>query len=349
VIVAGAVAPGARAGSGPTESAGAGASTALPGGELAGESWDVVARLDSGDLVLAQAIVTNLGLGDGNANVVGYWIAPDGTERRFKRSEPGGRWLSTGGDLDLHSIALDPAGPQRRLEVRKSEVGIDVVADARRPLPQPPPLGAGCRFDLLDVAAPGQATLRPGPGAPRVSHHAWVAWTHRTSPSFDSECVLRRVEVFFLEQDLGGYFTEVTTPRGETHRWLLATRGGRVVFAGVPDEVALDWERAQDGYPEPRSLRLRAGDLEARVRFGSPLVSVDPLERLAAPIHWLVSTRVRPRLEIARAPFEVELGGADGGARASWHGEAVAKITYTNPLPRNSAPEPEVAHSEESR
>jgi len=53
-------------------------------------------------------------------------------------------------------------------------------------------------------------------------------------------------------------------------------------------------------------------------------------------VHWLVSTRTKPRLSWLRAPFELDVAGH------RIQGEAVAKVTYSNPLSTRVA-----AHSEE--
>ncbi|MCU0670227.1 MAG: hypothetical protein MUF70_12895, partial [Myxococcota bacterium] len=91
----------------------------LPEGKLATEYWDLVARLDSGHLLIAQTWLSNLGVADRSAGALGWLIAPDGAPQRFKRSEEPGAWLLTDGGrrIDLHSIALEPGGPTRRFEV----------------------------------------------------------------------------------------------------------------------------------------------------------------------------------------------------------------------------------------
>jgi hypothetical protein len=251
---------------------------------------------------------------------------------RFKRSEPEGKWaLADGGRrIDLHSVALDPAG---RFEVTKDELGVDVAL--ARSAPVRARESGRCSFELLAPAAPAAVGLRVGDGAAPFATHGRVALTHRWSAGLESDCVLRRVEVFVLEREIGLYFAETTTPDGDVVRRVVAERDGRVLFSGDPDSASLRWS-AEKGFAPPTSLDFAAGGLSGRVRFDETLASVDPTDRLPAPVQWLVATRTRPRLSWLRAPFELRVGGR------TIAGEAVAKVTYSNPLSTKVA-----AHSEE--
>ena len=53
-------------------------------GELAHERWDLTARFDSGHFLFAEFLITNFGLGDRNAAVIGHVIRPNGQSRRFR-------------------------------------------------------------------------------------------------------------------------------------------------------------------------------------------------------------------------------------------------------------------------
>jgi hypothetical protein len=308
----------------------------MPEGEWSGVSWDVVARLDSGDLVVAQAFVSNLGPGDRNAGVLGWWIGSDGEPFRFKRNEPEGEWNLVDGGLDLHSIEVEPAAKPRRFVVDKEEVGIELVV--RGPSAGAPPRSAGgdCSFELLDTASPADASLRRERGTGTRKTTGRVAWTHRSATALESTCAQRRLELFVLEDGLGVYFVERTDPAGGTHPFAVATQGERVLFRGEPTDVAVEWEAADDGFPRPASLRFRAGDVAARVDFGATLVAIDPTERLPAAVRLLMASQMQPRLFFSRAPFELELAGAPE-RRASFRGEAVAKVSYSNPVPAGRA------------
>ena len=136
----------------------------------------------------------------------------------------------------------------------------------------------------------GAATTTP------VATRGHVALTHRWTTGLEAACVLRRVEVFVLEKDLGLYFAETQAPDGSLHRWLVAERGGRVVFRGDPgDDSTLRWAETDEGFGAPLSLRFAAAGIDARVRFDAELASVDPTDRLPRPMQWLVASRMRPR------------------------------------------------------
>jgi len=307
----------------------------MPKGELAGEYWDLIARLDSGQVLIAQTAITNLGVGDRHAAAIGDLVDPDGAVHRFKRSDDPGQWtLGEGGRVDLRSVALDLGASPRRFEVARDELGIDLAlertSDAIAARDDGP-----CSFELLEPAAPASARIRIGAAAP-VATHGRVALVHRWSSGLESDCVLRRVELFVLEPDLGVYFAETTTPAGAVSRRLVAERGGKVVFAGDPERASVRFGPGATGFATPEAIEFAAAGLAGTARVGATLASIDPTERLPAPVQWLVATRTRPRLTWLRAPFEL----VAGGRRVA--GEAVAKITYSNPLSTRVA-----AHSEE--
>lgn len=313
----------------------------LPKGEFAGESWDVIAHLDSGHFVVAQAALSNLGPGDHHAAVLGYLIDPSGGVQRFKRSEPAGQWTLTAGrrGLDLRSIALTPFGPDRRFVVSKDELGIE-LALRNSGAPGTARSSGACSFELLEAAAPATAKIRLAAGGEPIASQARVALTHRWSASLEADCVLRRIEVFVLERDLGVYFSEITTPRGDVSRWLVAERAGRVVFAGDPGDATVRWAEGK-GFAPPERAHFAVAGLSGSFSFEPAFARVDPTERLPAAVQWLVGTRTKPQLSWMRAPFELrDAGGTIAGL-------AMAKLTYSNPLPRGRIPARVAAHSEE--
>jgi hypothetical protein len=303
----------------------------LPAGELAGEYWDLVARFDSGHWLVAQTYVSNLGPGDRRAGAIGYLITPDGDARRFKRSEDPGAWQLTGGRLlDLHSIALDPVGPPRRFEVDKPEMAIDVVLREDAPRPPSPKRSSACSFEMIDAGTAAEVELRDGKAAPLASR-GHVALTHRWSEGLEADCTLRRVELFAPVDEVALYFAETTAPSGAVTRWLVARRGERVLFAGDPRDARVQWEAGGEGFAPPASARAAVRGLSLDVRFGTTLASVDPTEQLGAAAQLLLQARTQPRIAWLRAPFEIALD-ADG-VRQIITGDAVAKVSYLNPLP----------------
>jgi hypothetical protein len=307
-----------------------------PVGEMAGEYWDLVARLDSGHWLVAQTYVSNLGPGDGRAGAVGYLITPDGEARRFKRSEEPGQWQVTkeGRRVDLHSIALDPVGPPRRFVVEKPELEADLKIRGKS-VPSSGRFEA-CSFAVLATGAPAEAELRDGEKAAVVATQGRVGLTHRWGETLEADCAVRRVEVFALESEIGVYFAETTLPSGALHRWLVAKRGDEVLYAGQPVDAEVQWEVTAEGFAPPASLRFAAAGIDASVRFDKALASVDPIAQLPLPVQLLVQTRTQPRMTWMRAPFEIALDGR------KLRGDAIAKISYLNPVPGGRLP-PRVA------
>lgn len=305
----------------------------MPAGELAGEYWDVIARLDSGHLLIAQTYISNLGPGDRSAGAVGYLVSSDGKVESFKRSEPEGKWrLVDGRWIDLHSVELDPAGPPRRFSVGRDELGVDLVMKNGGAPRNGGTISSACPVELLEMASPADAELRTKKGAAPKKTRAHVAMTHRWTQSLESDCTLRRVELFVLERELGLYFSETTTPDGALHRWLVVRRGERVVFEGDPGAAKVRWSTGAGGFAPPDSVRFSVAGIEAHVRFEEePLATLDPTERLSVPVQLLVATRSRPRLSWMRAPYDVSVS-SEGGKSRSFRGDAVAKVSYLNPL-----------------
>lgn len=311
----------------------------LPDGPLAGESWDLVARFESGHLLLASVLLTNTGLGGRTAVAVGQLIEPDGTRHAFSRSERPGGWRldGEGRRLDLGSIVLDQRDATRRLVVDKDEIGIAVAIEGGGEPAWPAADAApGCGLDVLAVAGPASGAFR-APGRDRsVPLRGLAALTHRWTPGLEVDCLHRGIELFAMEAGVGLYLRESETPGGERHAWLLVQSGGRTVFAGVPDETRVTWRVGAPGYPEPARLRFTAPGVRGRVEFGEALGSFEPLARLPAPLRVAMELRTRPRVAWSAPRFELELGGR------ALRGGGVAKLAWTNPsepaLPAAPAP-----------
>lgn len=309
----------------------------LPEGALAGESWDLVARFESGHVLMASVVLTNTGLGGRTAVALGQLVEPDGTVHAFSRSERPGGWRLEGGDrrLDLQSIVLDQTEGARRFVVDKNELGIDVaIASAGAPAWPEPDVAPGCGLDVLEVAGPAVGSFRAPGAASAVALRGLAALTHRWTPGLEVDCLRRGVELFAMEAGLGLYFRESETPDGARHAWLLVQRDGRTVFQGAPTESEVVWRAGAPGYPEPARLRFAAPGLSGRVEFAAALGAFEPLARLPAPLRAAMELRTRPRVAWSAPRFELELGGK---AR---RGAALAKLAWTNPSPEGVATPP---------
>jgi hypothetical protein len=315
----------------------------LPEGALAGEYWDLVARFESGHLLVVTAALTNTGPGGRTAVVVGQLVEPNGKAHPFSRSEREGGWRLDGDGrrLDLQSIVLDQTGGTRRFVVDKNELGIELAIEgAGKPAWPAQDASPGCGFDVLDVAGAATGSFRPGRGAATVKLRGLAALTHRWTPGLEVDCLRRGVELFAMQPGLGLYFRESETPSGARAAWLLVRRDGRTVFQGAPSESEVGWRAGAPGYPEPAWLRFAAPGLVGRAEFGEPLGVFEPLARLPAPLRAAMELRTRPRLAWSAPDFELHTG------RRALRGGALAKLAWTNPQPTtvgNAAPAPAVA------
>jgi hypothetical protein len=346
VALAAAIGIGLAAGPGADASVRGDPAARLPEGALAGEYWDLVARFESGHVLMATVALTNTGVGGRTAVAVGQLVEPDGTSHPFSRSERAGGWRLDGDGrrLDLQSIVLDQAGDTRRFVVDKNELGIEVsLASAGAPAWPARDASPGCGFDVLDVAGPATGRFRRAAGAEPVALRGLAALTHRWTPGLEVDCLRRGVELFAMQPGLGLYFRESEAPDGARQTWLLVQRDGRTLFEGAPAESEVRWRDGAPGYPEPARLRFAAPGVEGSAEFGEALGVFEPLARLPAPLRAAMELRTRPRVAWSAPRFELRLG------RRALHGAALAKLAWTNPQPAPAGTLPAAAAAEPVR
>lgn len=315
------------------------AAARLPAGAFASESWDVVARFESGHLLMATLTLFNAGLGARNAVAFGQLIEPDGTVHPFSRSERAGGWRldDSRRRLDLRSIVLDQSETPRRFVVDKNELGIEVVIEEHGPPSWPADEPAvGCGLDVLEIAGPatGSFRLENGNGLPL---RGLAAVTHHWMPGLEATCLRRGLELFAMQDGLGLYLRETETPTGERRSWLVLQRDGVVAFQGPPTDSQITWRTGPPGYPEPMALRFRAPELSGRVAFGETLGRFEPMARLPAALRLVLEPRTRPRLQWSASRIELTL---DGASEPLLDGAALAKLAWTNPIPDGIGPLP---------
>jgi len=302
----------------------------LPVGELGGDYFELVTRLDSGHSLFASAVVHNFGVGDGHAKIVGYLMEPDGTLHRFARSEKQGLWTLSGerGHMDLNRIQLSRARPERRLQVRKKQLEIDLrIPRAGSPTWPEEPVSPGCSLDLLDTAAPVEGSFRiPDTAEPR-SLTGRAALTQRWMESLEADCASRRLELFVLEPELGLYLTQVLAPDGTTRTWWTGTRGGTPLSLPSSPEVEARFVDDGDGYPRLLGLDLEGGPLRIHVDVGRPLSVIDPLPDIPLALRALVAERTEPRVGFGPVPFRADLS-VPAAPPVHYEGTALVKISY---------------------
>jgi hypothetical protein len=133
----------------------------LPGAS-ASEHWEVTARFDSGHLLFAEFLITNIGPGKQNAAAIGHVIDPDGTPHRFTNGRRQGSWSLSPDRLriEVGASVLDLHAPTYQLRVGKRKVRVDLRFRPESPIAwsdtQTP---SGYRLDLLAIAVPIEGTL----------------------------------------------------------------------------------------------------------------------------------------------------------------------------------------------
>ncbi len=303
------------------------------------EYWDLVARFEQGHRLVARVLVTNEGPGEQTAVGVGHLIQPDGEVVEFRNGRLQGSWTVSddGRSLRIGSTQLGLSGPVRTLEYDNNKRGIEIRlrlradGSARFPRAGEPP---DYRSDVLDLAAPVEATvLLPGMTAPLAlsGRAAFVhTWMDETEPSL----VLRRIDVASLGPGVQVYLRDLTTPEGERHHWLVAVRDGRVLVETSEILVALEGrqEGTSRGYPVPAALRLRGPGLAGRITLGRPLLEHNPLGALPQPFRFLLSFSMRPRRVWTDSSFSLRFDAAPGRAALDLEADGIASVSFLNPL-----------------
>jgi hypothetical protein len=308
------------------------------------EYWDLAARFETGQRLVARVLVTNEGPGEQTAVGVGHLILPDGEVVAFRNGRLRGRWVisADGQSLRIGSTELALGPPVRRLDYDNDRRGIEIHLRLHVDGParfQRSGEWPEYRVDVLDLAAPVEGTiLLPGMPAPLAisGRAAFVhTWMDRSEPSL----VARRIDFASLDPGAAVYLRDVTTPEGKHHRWLVAL-GEFGIVERSDFEVELEpraGSPANEGYPLPAGARLRGPGLAASVTFGHKLLEHDPLGDLPQPFRFLLSFAMRPRRVWTDSPYSLRLDAAAGRAALAVDGSGIASVTYLNPL---ASPEP---------
>jgi len=276
--------------------------------EKASDVWDLTVRTDDGHWIVARATISNLGPGDGTGAVVGHVIDPDGVTHEFHKVRRPGAWTLSRDRrrLDLDAILFDQSGTETRLYVGKKRVHMDLrLGLAGEPVwsEAVDPRDGG--FDLLALAVPVAGTLElEGQAERSVTGRAFL--THRWMPVLEAEAVERRIELFAFDAGVGVYFVERTAPSGETARWLVAGRDGRVWHEREAVETRYSM-RAEGG-----SLSLASPGLSGSATLEGVLLRDEPLQRVPRVARWWYGRVMRPRFVWSAAPFEFHLQDPEG-------------------------------------
>ena len=285
----------------------------LPDSAVSSDIWEIVVRLDSGGWIFLQATVTNAGISDLDAAVVGHVVDSEGTAHEFHKIRREGQWRLSEDrrGIDLGSIALDLRQPTAQIRVDKSRVVLALeIERAAEPAWSDALTGSAYGFDLLAAGAPARGTLwLEGMGTPAsVREHA--ALTHRWLGAYESSLIRRRTEFFALDDRGALYYTEVTTANGETRRWLVAQKDGKTAHRST--EVTLEPSGSAGLAFAGGPLRIEAPGVSGRIDRPRVLLRDEPIARIPWLVRWFVSPRATSRSEWRAAPFELTLHDAKG-------------------------------------
>lgn len=308
------------------------AAARLPQKELGSEFWSLTARFETGEHLMVELCISNVGFGDANAALMGHLIDADGTVHSFDGAKSHGEWTLSDDRLRvvIGKVELDQSGPVHRLRIWKERVHVDLTFQAAGEGERLKELdGSSQGFDLLGTETAVEGRLWTEGGEERAVRGRLVR-THRWADQLESSFVLRRIEFFSLEGETSIYLVETTDPSGEAESWLRVQRGDQV-FPAVRVSTKLVWPKAPipEGFPIPEAIEISGEGVRGRFEFGTGLVSFDPLQELPAPVRWVLSPFIRWRSTWSTAPFELEiLAGPMGPLRLS--GEGLSNVTYFN-------------------
>jgi hypothetical protein len=285
------------------------------------EWWVLAARLDSGDQVIVEFTLTDIGPGERNAAAIGNWVAKDGTLTPFSRAKLGGDWTASpdGRRIDLGKFVFDRSKPEAQLRVEKGSLRIALDF----PLAPAPiatrKLAAGKWTQQLWVAgAPVRASLwKRGMTATRTSVGR-VALSRRLIEGAEAKLAQRRLEVFTL----GAAPLYVLEVASGTHaeRWGVACNASGKLLG--QDFVALTSNEKLSAVSS--KLVLAGPAARGVVHAGERMALYDPLADLPAAIRFLLGLRLQSVW--MASPFALD--AREGERTARREGTAIASYTF---------------------
>lgn len=315
----------------------------LPG-EFASEHWEFTARFDSGYLLFAEFLITNIGLGDRNAAASGYIVAPNGNTFRFTNGRREGNWTLSPDRLriEIGGSALDLHDPAYHLQVNKRNVRVNL-----RFRPDDPPIWStefsppGYALDLLAAAVPVEGTLWVKDMAAPVTVHGTLAATHSWMNESGSSLVLRRMEFFALQEAFPLYALDLMTPKGNRMQWIVVKQQGTGKYESRAFALSLAGQAKEphdQGYELPGTFHVKSAEIEGQVQLDRVVVRSDPLIDIPQPFRFLATLALdlRPRRVWALSPFEVFSPTEPPPSEHTpfrIQGTGVTAVTFLNPMP----------------
>lgn len=308
----------------------------------ASEHWDLVAAFESGHFFFARFLVTNEGPGERTAVGSGHLLLPQGQVVSFEYGRRHGVWRLSPDRLriDVASSVLDLRPPVRRVGVDSDSRGIKVDLQFRLAgTPATSDAGSEAKrwADVVQMPSPVEGTIwvtgMPEPLAVRGSITATHAWTNHS----EVDQILRQVQFFARQGDVGFYVADITGPSGIQKSWLAAARGGKIVCQTSDSKVLLGEPFGSLGsvdYPLPSKLEVGAGGIRATIRVRRELLRINPMKVVPQPFRFLLSFRMAPRQIWAEAEFDLECLPPGENAPLAIHGNGVMAVDFLNALKR---------------
>ena len=285
------------------------------------EWWVLAARLDSGDQVIVEFTLTDIGPGERNAAAIGNWVASDGTLTPFSRAKLEDDWTPSpdGKRIDLGKFVFDRTTPAAQLRVEKGSLRVLLEFSlAAAPIATRTFAGGKWTQELWVAGAPVRASLwKRGMLAP-LATTGRVAVSRRKIDGAEASLAQRRLELFSLGPS-PFYALEVAN-EGRAERWVVACDAQGTPFAQDSGALAVT-EQLSAVAP----LLALAGPLvSGAVSSGARLTAYDPLEDVPALIRLALGLRLQSVW--MASPFALDIREGAGSSRRE--GTAIASYTF---------------------
>lgn len=328
-------------------------------GEFAYERWEMTTRFQTGELFFAEFLITNLGIGDRNAALVGHIIGPGERSRKFRTGRREKRWHLSNDRLrvEVGRSWLDQRGLKNsvRIEKKRVRVGLDYYrgGDASWSTDFAP---AGYAIDLLDPAAQTEGTLWVEGMAVPVGVKGSMAVTHSWAETAESNLLARQFEFFTLpnEQDKPAiYLADLLQKGGARSNWLVARIGSETIWEKSNFNLTTEGNfREIRDYPIPEKIDFDAGNVQGEIRLLQPILEYDPLDDVPQPFRFLLSIKIRPRRVWIATAFRISFRAGPTTQPEYFTGTGVTKVYFMNPssdsgLSRASLPVQRLLHLNE--
>lgn len=254
------------------------------------EWWVLAAQLDSGDRVLVEFTLTDVGPGERNAAAIGNWVQPGGALVPFSRAKLGGdyRESADGRRIDLEKFVFDRSAARAQLRVEKGSLKIALDFPlAAQPLASRKLAAGKWEQQLWAASAEVDASLwKKGMPQP-LRTKGRLGLSRRLITGGEAKLAQRRLEAFTLDRD-ALYVVELAKG-GRAERWTVAL-GADGKLAG--QDYAAGATADALGTPAPK-LALPGPLATGALAAGTRLAAYDPLADLPAPIRFVMGLRLR--------------------------------------------------------